>query len=168
VNNGEIGIASSLNFGILYLFAAPYLIVMVIGILWYKNSKKQSKKIDIRAILRRTKNDTKSIAEILSFIDDSEELLIDILKHEVKFRGESVDVTATEFKLLKILAQNPGRVYSRSQLTQLVQGYNYDGYDRTIDAHVKNLRRKLDLNSSQFIQTVYGVGYKFEVQKDED
>ena len=122
----------------------------------------------VRAILRRTKNDTKSIAEILSFIDDSEELLIDTLKHEVKFRGESVDVTATEFKLLKILAQNPGRVYSRSQLTQLVQGYNYDGYDRTIDAHVKNLRRKLDLNSSQFIQTVYGVGYKFEVQKDED
>ena len=55
VNNGEIGIASSLNFGILYLFAAPYLIVMVIGILWYKNSKKQSKKIDIRAILRRNK-----------------------------------------------------------------------------------------------------------------
>lgn len=56
VNNGEIGIASSLNFGILYLFAAPYLVAMVIGILWYKNSKKQNKKINIRDILSRKQN----------------------------------------------------------------------------------------------------------------
>ncbi len=55
VNNGEIGIASSLNFGILYLFAAPYLVAMVIGILWYKNSKKQDKKIDLKSILSRNK-----------------------------------------------------------------------------------------------------------------
>ena len=55
VNNGEIGIASSLNFGILYLFAAPYLVAMVIGILWYGNSKKQNKKIDIKSILSRKK-----------------------------------------------------------------------------------------------------------------
>ncbi|ADR23668.1 hypothetical protein MATR_24760 [Marivirga tractuosa] len=55
VNNGEIGIASSLNFGILYLFAAPYLVAMVIGILWYRNSKKQGKKIDVKAILSRNK-----------------------------------------------------------------------------------------------------------------
>ena len=56
VNNGEIGIASSLNIGILYLFAAPYLIAMVIGILWYRNSKKQSKKINIKQILARKLN----------------------------------------------------------------------------------------------------------------
>jgi len=55
VNNGEIGIASSLNFGILYLFAAPYLVAMVIGVLWYRNSKKKNKKIDIKAILSRSK-----------------------------------------------------------------------------------------------------------------
>lgn len=55
VNNGEIGIAGSLNFGILYLFAAPYLVAMVIGILWYRNSKKQNKKVDIKAILSRNK-----------------------------------------------------------------------------------------------------------------
>ncbi|WMN10700.1 hypothetical protein QYS49_35705 [Marivirga salinae] len=55
VNNGEIGIASSLNFGILYLFAAPYLVAMVIGILWYRNSKKQNKKIDLKSILSRNK-----------------------------------------------------------------------------------------------------------------
>jgi hypothetical protein len=55
VNNGEIGIASSLNFGILYLFAAPYLVAMVIGVLWYRNSKKQSKKLDLKAFLSRNK-----------------------------------------------------------------------------------------------------------------
>lgn len=55
VNNGEIGIASSLNFGILYLFAAPYLVAMVIGVLWYRNSKKQSKKLDLKAFLSRSK-----------------------------------------------------------------------------------------------------------------
>lgn len=55
VNNGEVGIASSLNIGILYLFAAPYLIAMVIGVLWYRNSKKQNKKVDIRAILSKKK-----------------------------------------------------------------------------------------------------------------
>lgn len=56
VNNGEIGIASSLNFGIMYLFAAPYLIAMVIGFLWYRNSKKQNKKIDLRELLSRKQN----------------------------------------------------------------------------------------------------------------
>ncbi|RUA35096.1 MAG: hypothetical protein DSY77_03415 [Bacteroidetes bacterium] len=56
VNNGEIGIASSLNFGILYLFAAPYLVAMVIGILWYRNSKKNKRKLDIKAILSRYKD----------------------------------------------------------------------------------------------------------------
>ncbi|SJZ35312.1 response regulator transcription factor [Selenihalanaerobacter shriftii] len=120
-----------------------------------------------RAILRRTSDRKESTAEILSFKSGNDKLVIDTLKHVVKFNGESVDVTATEFKLLKILVQNPGQVYSRSQLTQLVQGYNYDGYDRTIDAHVKNLRRKLDITSDQYIKTVYGVGYKFEVLEDE-
>ncbi|MGM0581755.1 MAG: hypothetical protein ACQETL_13800 [Bacteroidota bacterium] len=56
VNNGEVGIASSLNFGILYLFAAPYLVAMVIGVLWYRKSKKQNKKIDLKAILSKNKS----------------------------------------------------------------------------------------------------------------
>lgn len=117
----------------------------------------------VRAILRRAGEKQEATAEILSFEKSGKELVIDNLKHEVEFEGERVELTATEFKLLKILAQNSGRVYSRSQLTKLVQGYNYDGYDRNIDAHVKNLRRKLDIKSGEFIQTVYGVGYKFEV-----
>ncbi|KXS40071.1 MAG: winged helix family two component transcriptional regulator [Candidatus Frackibacter sp. T328-2] len=121
----------------------------------------------VRAILRRSDKKKKLSAEILSFKEDGDELLIDTLKHKVKFRNKAIDITATEFKLLKVLAQNPGRVYSRSQLTQIIQGYNYDGYDRTIDAHVKNLRRKLNIKSDQFIKTVYGVGYKFEVDNDE-
>jgi len=87
---------------------------------------------------------------------------IDIERHEVKKNGEFLELTPTEFKILELLASSPGRVFSRLQIVEQVQGYAFDGFERTIDAHVKNLRRKVEENpkEARYIQTVYGVGYK--------
>ena len=72
-------------------------------------------------------------------------------------------MTPTEFKIMELLATNAGKVYSRLQIVEQIQGYSFEGYERTIDAHIKNLRRKIEVNSKepQYIQTVYGIGYKF-------
>jgi DNA-binding response OmpR family regulator len=80
-------------------------------------------------------------------------------------RGDrDIELTPIEFDLLKALAENPGRVCSRMQLLDKVQGDAYEGYERTIDSHIKNLRKKLELDAehSKYIITVYGVGYKME------
>ncbi len=89
---------------------------------------------------------------------------IDLSRHQVVVQGEPVELTPTEFSLLAALMKDPGRAFTRSQLLESVQGYAYDGYERTIDVHVKNLRQKIEENprSPQRIKTVYGVGYKFE------
>jgi DNA-binding response OmpR family regulator len=95
-------------------------------------------------------------------------LVIDPNKYEVLVNGATVGLTPTEFKVLQLLAQTPGRVYTRSQLVELIQGYSYDGYDRTIDSHIKNLRHKIEPNPEEpiFIITIYGVGYKFGGERD--
>ncbi|MGD0884497.1 MAG: response regulator transcription factor [Thermodesulfovibrionales bacterium] len=97
-------------------------------------------------------------------------LALDTENHEVKKRGVPVVLTHTEFRILMILAEKPGRVLTRLQLINMVQGYDFEGYDRTIDAHVKNLRHKIDDDQRNpvFIKTVYGVGYKFIGRPDED
>ncbi len=84
--------------------------------------------------------------------------------------GDDVDLTASEFKLLATLARYPGRVYSRMELVEKVLGYDFVGYERTIDSHVKNLRAKLgdDPKDPQYIYTVHGVGYRFEAPADEE
>ncbi|NPV26596.1 MAG: response regulator transcription factor [Firmicutes bacterium] len=116
----------------------------------------------VRAVLRRTKAKGKGDHEVLDF--PAGKLRIDLAQYQVWLDGQPVNLTPTEFKLLVTLARNPGRVYTRSQLTVQVHGYNYEGYDRTIDVHIKNLRQKIELNPDEprFIKTVYGVGYKFE------
>lgn len=90
-------------------------------------------------------------------------LAVDLESREVKLDGESVELTRTEFDLLVALASRPGRAWSRFELVNRVQGYDYDGYERTVDAHVKNLRRKLGEGPGNpvFVRTVPGVGYKF-------
>jgi len=89
-------------------------------------------------------------------------------KHEVRCDGRAVVLTALEFRLLLVLAHNPGRVFSRSDLISKVQGYDFEGYERTIDAHIKNLRRKLGgaerSKHHELIKTVFGVGYKLEAE----
>ena len=77
--------------------------------------------------------------------------------------GRAVTLTPSEFGLLQVLMAAPERVFSRSELLDKVQGYRFEGYDRTVDSHVKNLRRKIaeHLPDQDVIQTIYGVGYKF-------
>jgi two-component system alkaline phosphatase synthesis response regulator PhoP len=92
------------------------------------------------------------------------EITVDLSRHAATVRGDPVDLTPTEFDLLAVLMQDAGRSFTRSQLLEQVQGYAYEGYERTIDVHIKNLRQKIeaDPRNPQHIKTVYGVGYKLE------
>lgn len=112
----------------------------------------------VRALLRRSEN-TPSAPEILRQAD----LEIDLVSHTVHRGAIKLDLTPTEFSLLAILAREPGRVFSRLQLLEDSQGTAYEGYERTIDAHIKNLRAKLepDPKKPRYIETVFGVGYRF-------
>lgn len=115
----------------------------------------------VRAILRRTKGNSE-LTDALEF--NYKDLFIDIPKHIVKKAGLEVSLTPNEFKVLLTLAQNPHKVFTRSHLVSLAFGYDFEGYDRTVDTHIKNLRQKIEDNvkESKYIVTVYGVGYKFE------
>lgn len=114
----------------------------------------------VRALLRRTQLENEPQREVLEFGD----LVIDVSGHKVLVKGEEIDLTASEFKLLTTLARYPGRVYSRMELVEKVLGYDFEGYERTIDSHVKNLRAKLGDNprKPKWLHTVHGVGYRFE------
>jgi len=113
----------------------------------------------VRAILRRTKGIS---ADVLEFND--KDLYIDIPKHIVRKAGKPVKLTPNEFKILSVLAQNPHKVFTRSHLVSLAFGYDFEGFDRTVDTHIKNIRQKIEDNVKEhkYIVTVYGVGYKFE------
>jgi DNA-binding response OmpR family regulator len=95
-------------------------------------------------------------------------LVIDRESREVSVRGRKVSLTPTQFGLLLALARVPGRVYSRYELINRVRGYEFEGYERTIDAHVKNLRRKLerDPHEPELVLTVLGGGYRLGVRRD--
>ncbi|MFC2056620.1 response regulator [Chloroflexota bacterium] len=110
-----------------------------------------------RAVLRRS--DVKPVSKSTINIG---EIMIDTNKRLVRRGDWDVDLTPIEFDLLRVMAENPGRVYSRMQLLDKVQGDAYEGYERTIDSHIKNLRKKLelDLEHPKYIITVYGIGYK--------
>lgn len=112
----------------------------------------------VKAILRRTNKDVLRNEPI-----KAGGLTIDLERHQVMNGKLLVELTPTEFKLLEVLATNAGKVLSRLQIVEQTQGYTFDGYERTIDAHIKNLRRKIESNPKEpyYIQTVYGIGYKF-------
>ncbi len=111
-----------------------------------------------KAILRRTQ---KAVVKTEPIREG--DLLIDVERHMVKKGNTVLDLTPTEFKILELLATNAGRVFSRLQIVERVQGYAFDGYDRTVDVHMKNLRRKVedDPKDPRYILTVYGIGYRF-------
>ena len=92
-------------------------------------------------------------------------LTIDLGQHTVNLNGRLIELTPTEFQILVTLASNPRRVFSRLQIMEHAQGDAFEGYERTIDAHIKNLRIKLepDPRNPIYIQTVFGLGYKFEL-----
>jgi DNA-binding response OmpR family regulator len=96
------------------------------------------------------------------------ELVIDEDRHEVRVRGQLVELTPTEWGLLLALASTPGRVHSRYELINRVRGYEFEGYERTIDSHVKNLRRKVetDPHAPRLVQTVMGGGYRLGLSDD--
>jgi len=112
----------------------------------------------VRVILRRSIQE----AELASPLQVGD-LRIDFAAHEVRRATEPVHLTPKEFKLLETLAREPGRAFSRSDLVNRVFGLEYDGFERTIDVHLMNLRKKLeaDPNHPRYLLTVYGVGYKF-------
>ncbi len=118
----------------------------------------------IEAVLRRTQRGGPGEGE--SF--DDGRLVIDRESWQVTVDGSPIELTRSEFDLLAALASRPGRVFSRYELVTRVQGYDYEGYERTIDAHVKNVRRKLgdDPRHPRFIVTVTGVGYRLAVTAD--
>lgn len=116
----------------------------------------------VNAHLRRSKKTSQN----MSFNNSG--LIIDSSRFEVTKSGKPLSLTPTEFKILLTLAERPGQIMSRLQLVNVVQGYDFEGYERTIDAHVKNLRQKIetDHRKPEFIKTVYGLGYKFTGEKD--
>jgi len=112
----------------------------------------------VRAVLRRSEGEA-TPGGVLHIGG----LSIDLERRSVRREGELIELTATEFDLLAVLAREPGRPFTRTKLLELVYDVSYAGYDRTVDAHIKNLRRKLepDAHAPQYIITIYGVGYKF-------
>ncbi len=90
-------------------------------------------------------------------------LVVDPIKHEVRLQDRLIDLTPSEFNILLALASHPGRAFSRMDLLNAAQGEAYEGYERTIDVHIKNLRQKLgdEPRDPRYVLTVYGVGYKF-------
>jgi DNA-binding response OmpR family regulator len=115
----------------------------------------------VEAVLRRAAGDAAALAEVLSF--GGGDLVVDATAAEARKAGHAVGLTPSEFRLLRVLAANPQRVFSREELITHALGADFDGFDRTIDAHVKNLRQKIetDPRSPRYVLTVHGLGYKF-------
>jgi DNA-binding response OmpR family regulator len=113
----------------------------------------------VRAVLRRT--DSSAAAERASFAVG--DVSVDRARHRVEVAGRPIDLTATEFELVAHMAGQPGRVFTRAQLLDVVHGIAVESYERAIDAHVKNIRRKLepDPHRPRYLLTVHGVGYRF-------
>ncbi len=112
----------------------------------------------VRAVLRRS---GRAFAQPRKLQEG--DLEVDLEEHSVVNAGQRVDLTPTEFNLLSALMAQPGRVFTRLQLLEAAQGTAYEGYERTVDAHVKNLRAKLETDPKEprWIETVFGVGYRF-------
>ena len=113
----------------------------------------------IKAVLRRTLAGIPARDEIIKI----KEMEVDMEGREVRVKNKKIDLTPTEFKILNVLAGSPGRVYSRLQLLDAAFGFAYEGYERSIDTHVSNLRKKIepDPANPEYILTVYGAGYRF-------
>jgi DNA-binding response OmpR family regulator len=113
----------------------------------------------VRAVLRRTGGEREAPLAPIAAGD----VYVDLERRQATVSGKRVELTPTEFDLLVVLARHPGRVFSRLELLDRVQGYAFEGYERTVDAHVKNLRQKIepDPKDPRYVLTVYGVGYRF-------
>ena len=115
----------------------------------------------MEAILRRTASDLKPLAEKFSWNDN--DLQIDFEHNEVRKQGELLCLTPSEWKILSALIKHPKKVFSRDNLIDIIFGPDFEGYDRVIDTHIKNLRKKVetDPKSPVYVKTIHGLGYKF-------
>ena len=114
----------------------------------------------VRAVLRRVHNDEEDGPGELIYGN----MVVDFIRHEARVDGESIHLTPKEFRLLETMARQPGRVFSRLELLEHAFGFDYGGFERTVDVHVMNLRKKIEPDPADptYIHTVYGLGYKFE------
>jgi DNA-binding response OmpR family regulator len=117
----------------------------------------------VKAILRRVEELSEGTREAFPAAIQTGDLVIDPAGRKVTAQGRSLDLTAKEFDLLLHFARNPGKVYTRSQLLDMVWGYGHDGYEHTVNSHINRLRAKIEKDSANpsYILTVWGVGYKF-------
>ena len=117
----------------------------------------------VKAIFRRVEAVRENVAGEGKTRLRSGDLTIDVEKRKVTLAGATVELTAKEFDLLVLFARNPGRAYTRQALLDAVWGYTFEGYDHTVNSHINRLRAKIEQDPSHphYIQTVWGVGYKF-------
>jgi DNA-binding response OmpR family regulator len=118
----------------------------------------------VEAVLHRTRGGDGGAAAAVTF--GGGRLRLDETRHEALLDGERLELTPTEWGVLTALAATPGRVYSRYELINQVRGYEFPGYERTVDSHVKNLRRKLGRDAARIVETVLGVGYRLGWPRD--
>jgi two-component system OmpR family response regulator len=120
----------------------------------------------VKAGLKRAQKDDLSSTKPMSFNNGT--LIIDGQSYEVKKGGARINLTPTEFKVLFTLASSPQKVFTRDELVERALGYQFEGYERSIDAHIKNIRHKIedDTRKPTFIHAIYGVGYKFSGKRD--
>ncbi len=120
----------------------------------------------VQAVLKRFQGSAGGAGEVLSF--DGGHLVLDGQSFGVILGGQPVTLTASEFRIIQVLARQPGRIFTREELIEKALDYHFEGYDRTVDAHIKNIRKKIenDPKKPDFIQTIYGVGYRFGGRKD--
>jgi len=116
----------------------------------------------VRAVLRRAGNNFAQL-HVIQFGS----LLLDVDRHEVQVDGRPVELTATEFNILQALMENPGHAFTRLELIEKGLGYTYEGMERTLDSHIKNLRKKIEPDPSNptYIHTVFGVGYRMSLRE---
>jgi DNA-binding response OmpR family regulator len=134
-----------------------------------------TKPVSVPELVARIKAVFRLVDRLAGGAADAPELIrcgnmrIDAQRHEVSMDGKPVDLTAKEFQLLLCLARNPGRVYTRAQLLDQVWGYHHSGYEHTVNSHINRLRAKIeeDPDQPEYIQTIWGVGYKFRVPAQE-
>jgi DNA-binding response OmpR family regulator len=118
----------------------------------------------VEAVLHRTHGGNDNAESTKSF--GGQRLRLDEVRHEAHLDDSRLELTPTEWGLLTALATTPGRVYSRYELINQVRGYEFPGYERTVDSHVKNLRHKLGPDAAQMVETVLGVGYRLGWSRD--
>lgn len=115
----------------------------------------------INALLRRTKENGEPLADILSYYDA--DLIVDYKNHSVKKGGANVNLTPNEYKILLAMVKYPNKAFTRDELISIVIGEDFEGFDRTIDTHIKNIRQKIetDPKNPKYILTLHGIGYRF-------